>query len=367
MAAASPAAIIDDIYEAALDDQLWKRAIDGVARASGGYGGALVLWDKTSGRLPVAHNSCFSEQLWREYSTHYVNLDPRNVLLARSDLELYTDQMLCEPDELRRSDCINYVYSQCEQRHGYGARLFSGALYDSTLILARTGRQDAAQQADINALAQFLPHLRRSIALSRKVGQQVSTAALDALSFGIAILDEQGRVSFANQRLRAMAAERDGLTLAGDGLALEQSGENASYQRAVGMLRRRNFFGNAPTRTALLASRPSGRRPYSILACPFSRFASMLPEANQSVLVCVSDPAQTDHLNEALLAALFELTAAEARLAISLVQRGSLSAAAADCGLTDGSARQYLKRIYGKTGTQGQVDLVALILGSVRS
>jgi len=66
-----------------------------------------------------------------------------------------------------------------------------------------------------------------------------------------------------------------------------------------------------------------------------------------------------------VLVALFDLSPAEARLTISLVKCGALSAAAMECSLTEGSARQYMKRIFNKTGTRGQVELVALIMGSV--
>ncbi len=363
-------AIVDLIYEAALDPDLWGAASKQVAEATGGFAGALMLWDTAGGRAPAIHQQGYPDAMWQAYGSHYIKEDPRSlVFLKNPDIEMYTDAGLgCDARLKRGSGFFDWLDNQCDQRFGYGARLFSGNGYESMLILGRSRAQGEAPTADMDRLQPFLPHLRRAITLAHKLGQRVSTAALDALSFGIAILDEQGRVSFANQRIRAMAAEQDGLSLNGNGLSLADRAENAAHQRSVGQLRRRIFFnGAAPARTALLASRPSGKRPYSILACPFARAPSMLPQANQSVLVCVSDPAQADHLNEALLAALFGLTAAEARLAISLVQRGSLSAAAADCGLTDGSARQYLKRIYGKTGTQGQVDLVALILGSVRS
>ena len=67
------------------------------------------------------------------------------------------------------------------------------------------------------------------------------------------------------------------------------------------------------------------------------------------------------------MAALFAFTGAEARLVIGLVTRGSLASAAAACGLTEGSARQYMKRIFSKTDTRGQVELVALVMGTVRT
>lgn len=360
--------IVDRIYEAALDERLWPEVVTQLAKASGGYGGALILWDTAKGYVPVAHQSGFPEEVWSEYGSHYIGLDPRSAAFTRQpELELYTDEILVDPDELRRNEAVNYIYSRCDQRHGYGARLFQSRSLESALILARTGRQGAAQSDDLAVLNKMLPHLRRSITLSRRIGQQVSVAALEALSFGVAVLDGAGRVSFANRRMLQIAADDDGVQLSSHGLALARADEDAAYQRTVERLRRQRYFEAAPRRIALPVSRPSGKRPYAILVCPFLHSQSVLPDSGQSLLVCVSDPAETGQFDEELLGALFALTPAEARLAVGLIKFGTLPAAAAACGVTEGSARQYLKRIYGKTGTQGQADLVALLLGSVRA
>lgn len=62
---------------------------------------------------------------------------------------------------------------------------------------------------------------------------------------------------------------------------------------------------------------------------------------------------------------LFGLTASEARLALVLSQGRSIADAAAEVGLTIETARNYSKRIYAKTDTRGQADLVRIILASV--
>ena len=58
----------------------------------------------------------------------------------------------------------------------------------------------------------------------------------------------------------------------------------------------------------------------------------------------------------------FGLTSAEADLASAFLREGSLKAAAEHRGLTQGTARQYFKRIFRKTGTDSQVKLMKLLL-----
>jgi DNA-binding CsgD family transcriptional regulator len=55
------------------------------------------------------------------------------------------------------------------------------------------------------------------------------------------------------------------------------------------------------------------------------------------------------------------LTPAQARLTALLLTGRSVKDIAAALGITDESACQYLKRIYRKTGTHRQTDLVRVV------
>jgi DNA-binding CsgD family transcriptional regulator len=62
---------------------------------------------------------------------------------------------------------------------------------------------------------------------------------------------------------------------------------------------------------------------------------------------------------------LFSLSDKEARLAVALTQGKSICEAAEELNITQGTARIYSKRVYAKTATRGQADLVRVILASV--
>ncbi|WP_174274057.1 helix-turn-helix transcriptional regulator [Sphingomonas bacterium] len=67
----------------------------------------------------------------------------------------------------------------------------------------------------------------------------------------------------------------------------------------------------------------------------------------------------------ALLIEMFGLTESEAKLAIALADGRTIAEAAAGLGLTIETARNYSKRVYAKTNTRGQVDLVRRVIESV--
>ena len=75
----------------------------------------------------------------------------------------------------------------------------------------------------------------------------------------------------------------------------------------------------------------------------------------------VVDPDTSKVPAAARLKSLYGLTPSEAAVAIGIGQGRELKAVAADLRLTDGSARQYLSRVFAKTQTNRQNDLARLL------
>lgn len=65
---------------------------------------------------------------------------------------------------------------------------------------------------------------------------------------------------------------------------------------------------------------------------------------------------------EGMLRAAYGLTAAEERLALLILQGLQLSEAEIVLGIRHSTARTHMKRIYAKTGTRRQVELVRLLI-----
>jgi DNA-binding CsgD family transcriptional regulator len=66
-----------------------------------------------------------------------------------------------------------------------------------------------------------------------------------------------------------------------------------------------------------------------------------------------------------IVSAAYGLSANEAALAIGIMQGEAILEAGTRLGLTPETARNYSKRIYAKTGTRGQADLVRLLLSGL--
>jgi DNA-binding CsgD family transcriptional regulator len=83
-----------------------------------------------------------------------------------------------------------------------------------------------------------------------------------------------------------------------------------------------------------------------------------------SAALFVSDPERRPGTVDELLCRQYGLTPAEARIACLLTQGRSVSACAAELSISLNTARTHLKRVYSKTSTHGQSDLVSLLLSS---
>ena len=81
--------------------------------------------------------------------------------------------------------------------------------------------------------------------------------------------------------------------------------------------------------------------------------------------IFVSNRAKRPTVPREMISELFGLSPVEADLAIKLAEGASLAEAAGLLNISENTARTYSKRIYSKTGTNRQAELVQLILASV--
>jgi DNA-binding CsgD family transcriptional regulator len=64
-----------------------------------------------------------------------------------------------------------------------------------------------------------------------------------------------------------------------------------------------------------------------------------------------------------LVAKLHRLTPGELRVLLGIIENDNIQQVAGALGLSPATVKTHLRRVYEKTGTRGQVDLVKLIAG----
>jgi len=115
----------------------------------------------------------------------------------------------------------------------------------------------------------------------------------------------------------------------------------------------------------ILYFRPNTSIPVRLLVEPLG--TSGMPEfwTNDAVVaVYLQDPEQHLDVDQALMARLFGLTEAEARVGAGLALGKDVQAMADEAGTTVNTVRTQLKSVMAKTGTRRQAELVATVLRS---
>jgi DNA-binding CsgD family transcriptional regulator len=125
--------------------------------------------------------------------------------------------------------------------------------------------------------------------------------------------------------------------------------------------------GDSPLRRGGSMALPSeGRRlPLSLIVAPLPRPAMAVVDRGATVLVCATDLEAGVNLPEDRLRDLFGLTSGEARVALALLEGAAPREAAGALGVSFFTVRTHLARIFHKTDTNRQAELVRLMMRAV--
>jgi DNA-binding CsgD family transcriptional regulator len=105
-------------------------------------------------------------------------------------------------------------------------------------------------------------------------------------------------------------------------------------------------------------------RPLTLMVSPLMPSPATPLSQEPGVVVFLTDPDAAEPSHPERMAALFGLTPAESRMADELVQGRTVADAAERLGITQLTARVHLKRIFSKTCTCKQSELLRLLLRS---
>lgn len=189
-------------------------------------------------------------------------------------------------------------------------------------------------------------------------GAAFSLATLDRLPTGVIVVDAEPKVVFTNKQGAEFLAKKDGLAIGPSGVVrTNKQKETVELHKLVKMAIDATD-GGVPH--ALSVEREDSDRPLSVVVAPLPSDGT---DAKVAVLL-VSAPEVQPLPSIGTVSRLFDLTDAEARLAVALSEGHRLEDAAEILGITVSSARTYLKRVFSKTDVTRQAELVRLILAA---
>lgn len=348
------AELIDIAYAAAADPEVWPRVLARLSRLLNAHIVGIFVQDiqTPGGAFSFTHG--IAPEWQRAYRDYYA---ARNVWMTGGDTlpQVRTSEERCPTNKLVKSEFYAGWLRPLDVRHGVGGTIFrEGSLVANITVLRKHGEFGEEGRT---VIATLIPHLRRALRAYRRLAgaaleERAVLAALDRLPSGVLLVDRAARPLFVNAEARRIVALHDGLSIGRDGLTAARPADTRTLR---GLIARAAAPGAGGGQMAL--GRPSALRALGIDVVPLTLAADGLA-VPRVVSVFVVDPERGHETHEGVLARFYDLTPAEAALAVRLAAGDTLQQAAEFRQIAQETARTHLKRILRKTGARRQAELV---------
>lgn len=266
-----------------------------------------------------------------------------------------------------RTDLVkSEFFNNCLVRPGaihHAADAIDPQRNDALMLAAMRGlQQPPFGETERRGLQVLLPHVTRAKTVSARLQMlDASTSILDALDVALVFLTGFGEPIQCSDAAEAIVASADGLSVVNGKLHATEPRVDARLREA---LRAATCAGRAiDSPSTVTIDRPSMKRPYRLLMSPLRhglpQFAGM---RQPEVLLLILDSENQRPVAVEVLRRIYGLTEREAALASVLSTGKPVDEAAGELGMAYETARSHLRRIFNKTETSRQTELM-MVLG----
>ena len=267
-------------------------------------------------------------------------------------------QALLPDDVFHRTELYADIVRPMGGHHAIIARPCAG----SFVTFCRPEQADEFGSGDLVNLQSALPALTNVLQLKRHLTLLETRAAsieaaLEGADLGVLLLDPQRRPFHANAVGERILRAKDGLDWTPAGPVAARDSDTKRLRACVG----------SATGEPCLLPRPSGKRPLAVRVLPIDGGAQGHRYAHAAAgcaAVFIRDPDNQVDRQVAAVAVAFGLTPREATIVSRLANGMTIAAAALDLKISSGNARVHLKKIFQKTDTHSQSELIRLMLSA---
>jgi DNA-binding CsgD family transcriptional regulator/PAS domain-containing protein len=226
------------------------------------------------------------------------------------------------------------------------------------------------RQREIDLLKLLAPHVCRVLAISdaldiRAVRSEMLERTLDGLVAGVFLTARDGRIVYMNAAAERQIKTGNSIRIVNDRIFPTDSATRAALSKAIDEAGREDT--DKGTREYSLAIPDVEGGPgyvASLLPVERGQRSDILAPFAASVAVFTKDPIQAPLMPGEAFARLYKLTGGELRVLLALAQGLGAKEAAEMLGIGEPTVRTHLQRIFSKTETARQADLVRLLQNS---
>ncbi|MCJ2034696.1 helix-turn-helix transcriptional regulator [Methylobacterium sp. J-068] len=348
-------ALTDLIYEAAVLPELWSAVLDQIAEIAGAQGTVLITADLQSHRWI---NSVSLDQVMEDFATGgWSRAGQRTArLLAARHAGFIREEDVYTPEELEQDVLIQKFLRP--RGLGWGVATAFPLSTGDTLIFSSERRfvDGPVPHAAIVTLDALRPHLGRAALLSARLKLErahASVQALEMLGLPAAVLSGSGKLQYRNAGFAGLVPRvvRDHR----ERIAFAHPGADALLADAIG--------ARAAQSARSIAVPADDDNPAMVVHLLPMRGSAQDVFGGGTMLMVATPVMPRPVPGTELLSGLFDLTAAEARIARGIADGATIAILAAQQNVGLETIRSQVKAIFAKTGVTRQVDLARLISG----
>jgi DNA-binding CsgD family transcriptional regulator len=361
--------VLDLIYDAAAENDLWPHVLTAIADLTGSEGGVMHGQSFAAQRVYFDFNGRLDEDCNRAYrERHMLNPWSRHMMSQPVGRLVLSDSLL-DLTDLRSTAFYDEVLRPQDVAHNGMMTLAARDDFRAAFSMCRSARRGPFDPDEQRLLEWLSPHLCRSVTLGFRIDgylamQQAAFNVLDRLADGVVVLDRKARVLFANASARRMTEEGS--------LRLHQSigTYSPAHSQRLNELIRAALQGAAGGTMSLPRSH-DGRLLTILVSAIHGKDLGRLSDAgvkDAAVLLFAIDPANRRSIPLGQIMDAYGLTYAEARVALAASSGNTVLETAQSLRLSPNTIKTHLRRVFAKTATGRQAELAGLIasIGSVR-
>ncbi|MDA5557169.1 helix-turn-helix transcriptional regulator [Shimia sp. MMG029] len=361
---------VDALYEAACDPAKWSAFLQSAAGLFEAQGAQIGHHDLGNHRLSFSrlYGYEWSDSHYRRYD-ELMPTDPRLPYFAQNPFEPVHCRMHLSDEELHGTQVYQEILEPGGVEYSLGVNLIEDTRSLSYFLALRNKSQSRFERSDCGLLSELIPHLNRAIILQRDIGsidfeKNVAANTLDNMAIGVIVVGSSSRIMFSNATAQDILRDLDGLFVV-DGVLLSSKANERHLSAAIDFVISQARNRNAVSGQAVSIVRNKSMVPLQLYVSPLLGELTHGGWAGKSeplAILTIRDSERPMETRQEVLCKAFGLTASQARL-VTMISGGlSLQDAAKNAGITEASARQYLKIAFDKMDVSRQGEMVAKVL-----
>jgi DNA-binding CsgD family transcriptional regulator len=362
--------LIGDIYDTTLDPARWTEVLEKIAGYMQGTAAGLVSEEFGDGAVSFHYSWGTDPEYTKLYQEKYAKLNPSIVPVALSVKpgEVCSLSTAIPYDEYLESR----LYKEWVKPQDYGdvttVLIEKSARSFAHLAVLHRGRDSPVDEDARKRMRLLAPHICRAVAISKIVElSKFETAMLadtiDSLAAGVFLLQDNGRLAHANASGKAILKEGRVLQHANGAIQAVDLQARSRLHQAIANATEGDV-GLGGRGIAIPLESDNGER---YVAHVLSLISGARRETGRLYRATVAMFVHKATLHRPTLieaiATQFKLTPSEVRVLFAIIEVGGAPQVANVLGISLDTVKTHLKRVFAKTGTNRQVDLVNLVVG----